>query len=516
MLLRGLALGIMPLVPPEPVRTHAMNPVATEGALSIAVWSAKRGNAQSLLQVLADIGLNAAISTPETVPPASSKGTGVYWAVLGIDRESNGDFEQSLVAVRAFRQAGYQVLCCGTHAAAWPLADNCRVLLSGARHLLDQSAAGFRGELTIYLEASLRDELTRRNEAGALRTRMRDFGMVGQSDSLLTAFRRVLNASTLSDLPLLITGESGTGKELFARALHSLDPLRNSGPFLAVNCAAITPTLAEAEFFGHRKGSFTGAERDRKGLFRSADGGILFLDEIGELSLEMQAKLLRVLQEGKVLGVGHDHEVSVNVRVVAATNRELAGMVETKRFREDLFYRLNVLSIHIPPIRERTADIQPLVEHFLGRHQGAGGNNALTVASGFIEALSRLRLAGNARQLENLVRWVLVNKRHGAQLTVADLPPDIWRHLSAEEPTDPAAIVSATAATSGTGSVLRDGLVDLLRSHEWNLERSLESCERLLVEAALEHASGNQSKAARLLGITPRSVYNKLKKHRIA
>ena len=177
--------------------------------------------------------------------------------------------------------------------------------------------------------------------------------------AMTDVFRSIIRFSTLSDLPVLIVGETGTGKEGLARALHRLDPKRKEGPFVAVNCGAIAAPLAESEFFGHRRGAFTGADRDRKGLVRSAEGGVLFLDEIGELEAALQAKLLRVLQESRVLGVGEDRDIQVNVRVVAATNRDLDQMGQQSRFRADLFHRLNVLSIRVPPLSERADDLAP-------------------------------------------------------------------------------------------------------------------------------------------------------------
>ena len=193
---------------------------------------------------------------------------------------------------------------------------------------------------------------------------MRTFGIVGESDAIKSAFRQALRVSSFSDLAVLITGESGTGKELMARAIHQLDPKRRRGPFVAINCGAISPGLAESEMFGHSRGAFTGADRDRKGFVRAADGGVLFLDEVGELGSDIQAKLLRVLQDHRVMSVGTDHDVGVDVRVIAATNRNLERMMEQGQFREDLFHRLNMLSVHLPPLRERVADLKPLVDNF--------------------------------------------------------------------------------------------------------------------------------------------------------
>jgi transcriptional regulator with PAS, ATPase and Fis domain len=226
----------------------------------------------------------------------------------------------------------------------------------------------------------------------------------------------------LSDVPALITGETGTGKELLAHAVHQLDLKRCQGPFIALNCSAINPGLVESELFGHRRGPFTGADRDRKGFIRSAEGGVLFLDEIGERDDALQAKLLRVLQENRVLGVGEDREVAVSVRITAAMNRDLEAMVQLRRLRADLFHRLNIVAIRIPPLGERPADLKPLIKHFLEKYQHLRPACALSVEPEFSEALTQLQLPGNARQLENLVRWALVHKDDDTALNLRDLP----------------------------------------------------------------------------------------------
>ena len=262
---------------------------------------------------------------------------------------------------------------------------------------------------------------------------MKKLGSVGQSQAIMAVFQTVLRVSTLSDVPVLITGETGTGKELLARAIHQLDLKRCHGPFIALNCSASSPGLAESELFGHRRGAFTGADRARKGLIRSAEGGLLFLDEIGELDDALQAKLLRVLQENRVLGVGEDREIDVSVRLIAATNRDLEAMAQQRRFRADLFHRLNVLAIRIPPLRERPADLKLLIEHFMEKHQLLRPGCSLAVSPECTDALAQLRWPGNARQLENMVRWVLVNKEDDAPLNLRELPFDVWQQLSDQE-----------------------------------------------------------------------------------
>jgi transcriptional regulator with PAS, ATPase and Fis domain len=334
---------------------------------------------------------------------------------------------------------------------------------------------------------------------------MKEVGVVGQSTDMLAVFAQVLRVSRLSDLPTVITGESGTGKELLARAIHRLDLKGRNGPFVAVNCGAISSGLAESELFGHRRGAFTGADRDRKGLIRSAEGGVVFLDEIGELDDALQVKLLRVLQERRVLGVGEDQEVAVTARVIAATNRNLAALVQQGKFRADLFHRLNVLSIHIPPLRERRADIRPLVEYLLEKNQSLLAAGPVSASPEFIEALTHIDLPGNVRQLENLVRRALVHKVTPSPLSLADLPPEVWQQLAGQEQKGGDPIFSN----------LSSDLVHLLDTHGWNLAQTLRYCEKVLLEAALRGKQGNQSQTARMLGLTPRSIYSKIRRHRL-
>jgi two-component system response regulator PilR (NtrC family) len=401
-------------------------------------------------------------------------------------------------------RCGVSVIAYADGVNAWPLARRCKFLLHGCSCLLDSAAPAFPEELRRAVERALQ-------AAGAAAAHDRDIaaamaahGVVGESRAMLAVFASVLRISALSDLPTLLTGESGTGKDLLARAIHARDPKRCAGPFVALNCGAIAPTLAEAELFGHRRGAFTGADRDRRGLFRAADGGVLFLDEIAELDASVQVKLLRVLQDNRVLSVGDEREAAVSVRVIAATNSDLREMIERRLFRADLFHRLNVVSIHVPPVRDRRADIRPLVEHFVRKHHGLSPAASTAIDAEFVDAFSRLDLHGNAREVENLVRSALVHNDGTAPLRLADLPAHVWQQLVQESP--------APAVEAGG----REEPLTMLEANGWNLSRTLRACERSCVQAAFRVSHGNQSKTARLLGITPRSVYNKLRRHRIA
>lgn len=426
---------------------------------------------------------------------------------------SAADATDILDLVVALKTKGIKVLSYAPDLLSWPIAVRCRALLSGASLLFDSSAPDFRKNLADALIKVLNAEEEQHSEELRLKSQMRSVGIVGRSAKMISVFRWVVRVSALSDFPVLITGETGTGKELIANALHELDAKRRGGPFIVTNCSAISAGLAESELFGHRKGAFTGADTDRKGLFRSADGGILFLDEIGELSEALQAKLLRVLQEKRVLGVGFDQEVPVNVRVVAATNRSLEEMVKSGKFREDLYHRLNGLSVRVPPLHERPEDLRPLIEHFLEKYSAFTNDQIRAVSTEFVEALMRVELPGNARQVENIVRSALLNKTDDSPLSLADLAPSLWQQISTELIHDQQDVTSHPE--TNTRNDLQLYFRTILDQHSWNLPRSLEYCEKIFLQCVLQSAGGNQSRAARLIGITPRSVYNKLQKYKL-
>ena len=231
-------------------------------------------------------------------------------------------------------------------------------------------------------------------------------GLVGTTGPIREV-QRMIDAVAYSAATVLVTGESGTGKELVARALHARSP-RSAQPFVALNCGALTETLLESELFGHVKGAFTGANRDQKGLFEAADGGTIFLDEIGDIPLSTQVQLLRVLQEGEIKRVGSTDSVKVDVRVIAATHRDLPKLVRPGKFREDLFYRLNVIAIPLPPLRERLEDIPLLAHHFLRRYADRLAKRVRTLAPEAIELLCAYRWPGNVRELENAIERAVV------------------------------------------------------------------------------------------------------------
>jgi two-component system response regulator PilR (NtrC family) len=318
---------------------------------------------------------------------------------------------------------------------------------------------------------------------------------------------------------VLLSGESGTGKEVVARALHNLSGApRSSGPFLAVNCGAIPEALLESELFGHVKGAFTGALQERPGLFAAAHGGTLFLDEIGELGSQMQVKLLRVLQERKVKKVGGTTEEEFDVRVVAATNRDLEAEVERGAFRRDLYYRLNVIQLHLPALRQRREDVPLLVEHFLRKHGAALGRAISGVESDAMAALCDYDFPGNVRELENIIERA-VTLESGERIGRASLPAAVVdaesaraerRKLdrSASKPPDVMRIPSSAPAGRERGVELPVEGIDL--------DRVMGDFEREFLVQALERTKGVRKEAAKLLKISFRSLRYRLAKLGVA
>lgn len=464
----------------------------------VQIWDEDAARGRAIAAVIAACGAHPAYCSLDETHRADARGEfDARAAVVPLGVESPAS--AALELIQDLTRRAIRVVAYGDGTDRWALGARCRPLLAGACAVLDATAATFAIDLQAKLSSVLAAEAESRRENAQVCARLAELGLVGQTDAMTAIFRRVIRITALSDLHTLITGESGTGKQLLAEAIHQLDPKRRDGPFVPLNCGAISTGLAESELFGYRRGAFTGADRDRSGLVRAADGGVLFLDEVGELDLTLQTKLLRVLQDGRVLSLGDDRERLVSIRVVAATNRDLEEMVRQRSFRADLFHRLNVLSIHVPPLRDRPGDIGVLVRHFVAKYRHLRGGRAWTVGNDFITALAQDGLPGNARQVENLVRRALVHKEDDTPLGLADLPPEIWERAVSHSTTPPAHRELDFA--------------HLLACHGGSLERALADCERSIIEAALRASDGNQTETARRLGITPRCVYNKLRKH---
>ncbi|MGE0039875.1 MAG: sigma-54-dependent transcriptional regulator [Vicinamibacterales bacterium] len=321
-------------------------------------------------------------------------------------------------------------------------------------------------------------------------------GIIGHSPAMLEVFRLVETVCRTHST-ILVTGESGTGKELVARAIHQLS-LRRDHPFVAVNCGAMPEALLESELFGHVRGAFTGADQAKKGLIEAADKGTVFLDEIGEMSPTMQVKLLRVLQERRYRRVGGTDEIAADIRVIAATNRDLPELVASGRFREDLFYRLNVIPIRLPALRERPEDVPIIAAHFLARFNREMGKAVAGFTPEALAALKAYPWPGNVRELENIVERA-VALEPGELIEAGSLPA----HLRAGEPATPirpADAAGAAAAAPGPG---------------FSLERHLQEIERTHLERALAQADGVQVRAAELLGLTFRQFRYLAKKHHL-
>lgn len=342
-----------------------------------------------------------------------------------------------------------------------------------------------RDMLAIAVERSLRhrdlhEQVRRLREADTRSAHFDEF--IGDSAVMHRLFDQIDRLAE-HEVPILITGESGTGKELVARALHGHSG-RRDGPFIAVNCAALPESLLESELFGHVKGAFTGAGEDRRGLITQADGGTLFLDEIGELPLALQPKLLRTLETGAVRPVGADRDHHCDIRLISATNRDLADAVDRQAFREDLYYRINVVHLHVPPLRSRGTDVLRLAQHFLDEITERTGKPITGIAPAVAEKLLAYRWPGNVRELRNAIERSVALARF-QELAVADLPEAVQDYRGSQVVfggEDPEALLP------------------------------LEQVERLYIEHVLQAVEGNKSLAARILGLDRTTLYRKIER----
>jgi two-component system nitrogen regulation response regulator GlnG len=319
--------------------------------------------------------------------------------------------------------------------------------------------------------------------------------IIGEAASMQEVFRAIGRLSK-SNLSVLINGESGTGKELVARALHNNSP-RSDKPFIAINIAAIPSELLESELFGHEKGAFTGAHSQRNGRFEQANGGTLFLDEIGDMPSDLQTRLLRVLSDGKFYRVGGHQQITTNVRIVAATNQDLEQRVTDGKFREDLFHRLNVIRIHLPPLRNRSDDIPALTRYFLDRTAKELDVDPKHLDKSTEEFLCRLKWPGNVRQLENTCRWLTV-MAPGQSITLEDLPPELHKNSHGSD--------AQWQGTLKTDIDQRLARGDSNIFHDMNTE-----FEKILIQETLKHTGGRKQDAAKRLGWGRNTLTRKLK-----
>jgi DNA-binding NtrC family response regulator len=347
-----------------------------------------------------------------------------------------------------------------------------------------------RDELLVVVEKAIRhrrleDEVV--SLRGALRERYRLDNLIGGAPSMQAVFALIERVS-VTDVPVLITGDSGTGKELVARAVHQ-NSGRASGPFVALNCAAVPETLLESEFFGHERGAFTGATRAHEGRFEQASGGTLFLDEIGAMRVDLQAKLLRAIQEGEVQRIGSTMTRKVDVRILAASCEDLEQAIRNRTFRDDLYYRLNVVPILLPPLRDRLEDLPMLVDHFVSRAAKKFGREGISVAPGVLDRLQQHTWPGNVRELENCIERMVVLARSD-RLTVDDAPPGIG-------------IPAEMSLEDLDGFELPTGGI------------RLPDLEKHLIQQALRRSRGQLRPAARLLGISYKTLQYRLRKHEL-
>ena len=408
-----------------------------------------------------------------------------------------------LTDIRMPGMSGLELLeALGTQAADVP------VIIMTAHSDLESAVASYRGGAFEYLPKPFdMDEavrLTRRAIEHRRRQRPAREGIeeqlpeiIGEAPAMQEVFRAIGRLSR-SNITVLINGESGTGKELVARALHRHSP-RANGPFVAINIAAIPKELLESELFGHEKGAFTGATAQRKGRFEQASGGTLFLDEIGDMPVDLQTRLLRVLSEGKFYRVGGHEQVETDVRIIAATNQDLEERVKDGRFREDLFHRLNVIRVHLPPLRARREDIPLLARYFLKQSATELAVEPKQLLPETAAALARLPWPGNVRQLENTCRWLTV-MAPGQTIRVEDLPPE----LSSDD--------GQAATQDGWRAGLKNLIEQKLAHGESNILETLNpEFERILLQAALAHTGGRKQEAAVRLGWGRNTLTRKLK-----
>ncbi|HEY3496108.1 MAG TPA: sigma-54 dependent transcriptional regulator [Polyangiaceae bacterium] len=336
-------------------------------------------------------------------------------------------------------------------------------------------------------KAEERESLRRENRAlrDEIRKEHRFEDILAKSGKMQDIFRTIAKISEYKTT-VLVTGESGAGKELVARAIHRRS--KRSGAFVAVNCGAIPENLLESELFGHKKGAFTDAIQDRRGLFEEANDGSLFLDEIGELPLGLQVKLLRVLEDEKIRRLGETRDTQVDVRIIAATHRDLAAETKAGRFREDLFYRLNVLPIHCPSLRERREDIPLLIDHFLSRNNARLGTNIRGLDTEARRLLYEYAWPGNVRELENTIERAMV-LTEGDTITAADLPERVRE--------------------------ARDPVQMQLASGELSVKKTMRIIEEILIRRALQKTKGNRTRAAEILEISHRALLYKIKDYQI-
>ncbi|GJM26954.1 MAG: hypothetical protein DHS20C16_33690 [Phycisphaerae bacterium] len=395
--------------------------------------------------------------------------------------------------------------------------DNCQAMIaSGAAALIEvqhQDPKPSNELLIKHIEASLNRFSSEGDSTSArAQSRTKEFnpgGMVWQSASMHRLIEQATRAAQISDVPVLILGESGTGKQLLAQYIHSLDPKRGHRKLQSVNCSTISGTLAESMLFGHKRGAFTGASEARKGIFRSAEGGTVLLDEIGELDLTLQPKLLHVLQERILTPLGSDQHLHCDVRVIAATNRQLPALIQEGRFRLDLYQRLNVIALEIPPLRQRREDIPLLVDFFLEKYADYYQHPIESVEPAVYAFFENCTLEGNIRQLENAIRQTLALKGRGRILGMDDIPPRLRAGLASSASIQ----LSDRPKDIPVLTELVDAACKMVDAGSLTLPEFVSACEENALRKSLANATESSSELADKLGVSRRTLYNKIRKY---
>jgi DNA-binding NtrC family response regulator len=427
--------------------------------------------------------------------------------IEAVKKLATDDFDVALLDIKMPQLSGLELLSSVKHRR-----PEIEVIMMTGNATIETALAAVRAGAYDYLtkpfddvelvaraveKAAERKHLADRNRELENKLKARDdVGLVGTSGPMREV-ARLVDAVAYSSTTVLVTGESGTGKELVARSLHVKSP-RAARPFVALNCGALTETLLESELFGHVKGSFTGAQRDQKGLFEAADGGTLFLDEIGDISPATQVRLLRVLQDGELKRVGSTDSIKVDVRVIAATHRDLARMVKAGKFREDLYYRLNVISIPLPPLRERIEDVPLLAHHFLLKYAERAGKKVKALSPEAVDLLCHHRWPGNVRELANAMERAVVLCRNETVLPT-DLPP---------------AITGRTAPLVRDAPAAEDDAALLAMAYASAKDLAMRRFEKSYVEGLMRACDGNISAASRRAGMDRSNFKRVLRKYR--
>jgi DNA-binding NtrC family response regulator len=405
------------------------------------------------------------------------------------------DSSRAITLLRELRSLSCrpEVIVFGCNDDCIGVTEACQCLLEGARHLIDTSDPSvLAATITLCLESRRAAQVE-----SYVQNDFQQFGVIYGSDLMHQLLRKLSKVATIKNATVLLTGPTGSGKQKLAEMVHRMDPWRRNAPMITLNCATIPASLAESELFGHRRGSYTGATADRMGCFRTANGGTLVLDEIGELDLSLQPKLLRALEERKIRSLGQDSEVAVDVRVIATTNCDLRSMVQENRFRMDLYQRLAMVELAVPPLSSRSQDIELLMKFFISKHRDIYKGDIRNIHRYVIDVLSQYAFKGNVRELENLVRYILFNKIHGDTIQVEDLPKHVLEGIVYTNKQ----IKYEEASGYLASRIFRDKM---------SLSEVLAECESIMIKAALELTNGNRSAAAGLLGISERTLYNKL------